>query len=103
MPLGWTVKWDWRIADSTAPHSLVVMAEREKLPLEGGRPAFTNAMTRLVTAGLAAGPERPDHASRPMKPAGTGCCAACPAMRSQGEWLGLRVDPEAKTAERQEK
>ena len=23
VPLGWTVKWDWRSADSTAPHSLV--------------------------------------------------------------------------------
>ena len=38
VPLGWTVKWDWRSADSTAPHSLVVMVQREKIPLEGGRP-----------------------------------------------------------------
>ena len=55
VPLGWTVQWDWRSADSTAPHSLVVMEEREKLPTEGGRAAFTNAMTKAVTAGLAAG------------------------------------------------
>ena len=55
VPAGWTVAWDWRSADSTAPHSLVVMAEREKLPTEGGRPAFTNAMTRMLAAGLAAG------------------------------------------------
>src|SRR5688500_11328041 len=34
VPLGWTVSWDWHSADSTAPHSLVVMAEREKLPTE---------------------------------------------------------------------
>ena len=55
MPLNWTVQWDWRIRRLTAPHSLVVMAEREKLPTEGGRAAFTNAMTRTVTAGLPAG------------------------------------------------
>src|SRR5215207_6747811 len=34
VPLGWTVTWEWRSADSTAPHSLVLMAEREKLPTE---------------------------------------------------------------------
>jgi hypothetical protein len=39
VPLGWTVRWHWTNADSTATHSLVVMAEREKLPAEGGRPA----------------------------------------------------------------
>jgi hypothetical protein len=55
VPLGWTVRWEWRSADSSIGHSLVVMMEREKLPIEGGRPAFDNAMTRMVTAGLPAG------------------------------------------------
>jgi hypothetical protein len=59
VPLGWTVAWDWRNADSAASHSLVVMQEREKLPTEGGRPVFTNAMTKSLTAGLAAG--QSDH------------------------------------------
>lgn len=38
VPLGWTVRWNWRNADSVSPHSLVVMVQREKVPLEGGRP-----------------------------------------------------------------
>src|SRR5690348_11782693 len=29
VPLGWTVQWAWRNADSTSAHSLVVMVERE--------------------------------------------------------------------------
>ena len=37
VPLNWTVKWDWKSLDSTSTHSIVVMGEREKLPLEGGR------------------------------------------------------------------
>ena len=50
VPLNWTVRWTWTHRDSTQNHSLVVMAEREKLPLEGGRPALENAMTRAVLA-----------------------------------------------------
>src|SRR5882672_9287349 len=61
VPLGWTVRWSWRNGDTTAPHSLVVMAEREKLPLEGGRAALDNAMSRMVTAGLK--PGRTDQTS----------------------------------------
>ena len=38
VPLGWKVKWTWVNRDSASAHSLVVMAEREKLPLEGGHP-----------------------------------------------------------------
>ena len=55
VPLNWTVRWTWRNADSIRSHSLVVMMEREKLPMEGGRAAFTNAMTRAVTSGLRPG------------------------------------------------
>jgi hypothetical protein len=55
VPLNWTVQWDWHSADSIAPHSLVVMVQREELPTEGGHPDFTNAMTRMVKAGLRPG------------------------------------------------
>jgi len=54
MYLNWTVTWHWQSSDTTAPHSLVLMAEREKLPAEGGQPAIDNAVTRMVTVGLKA-------------------------------------------------
>jgi sulfocyanin SoxE-like protein len=102
VPLGWTVQWDWRNADATAPHSLVVMAEREKLPLEGGREAFTNAMTRAVTAGLAAG--QGDRTTFIAEEAGWyWLLCGVPGHAIAGEYLGLRVDPEAKTASVKEK
>jgi len=97
VPLNWTVQWDWRNADSTSPHSLVVMAEREKLPTEGGRAAFTNAMTRQVTAGLAAG--QGDRTTFTAEEAGWfWLLCGVPGHAIAGEYLGLRVDPEAKTA-----
>src|SRR5918996_1651832 len=32
VPLDWTVRWNWRNADPTSPHSLVLMVQREKIP-----------------------------------------------------------------------
>jgi Sulfocyanin (SoxE) domain len=97
VPLNWTVQWDWRNADSTAPHSLVVMVEREKLPIEGGRAAFTNAMSRSVTAGLPAG--QGDRTTFSADEAGWyWLLCGVPSHALDGEYLGLRVDPEAKTA-----
>jgi len=97
VPLGWTVQWDWRSADSTAPHSLVVMEEREKLPLEGGRAVFTNAMTRAVTAGLPAG--QVDRTTFSAEQAGWyWLLCGVPGHALAGEYLGLRVDPDARTA-----
>lgn len=96
IPLGWTVKWNWRNADST-PHSLVVMVQREKIPLEGGRSAFTNAMTRMVTAGLP--PGQTDQTTFVADEAGWyWLLCGVPDHALQGEWIELRVDPEAKTA-----
>jgi hypothetical protein len=102
VPLGWTVAWDWHSADSTAPHSLVVMAEREKLPTEGGRPVFTNAMTRSVTAGLT--PAQGDRTTFEAEQAGWyWMLCGVPGHAIAGEWIGLKVDPEATTAGAREK
>jgi hypothetical protein len=94
VPLRWTVTWDWRSADSAGKHSLVLMAEREKLPTEGGRPALTNAMSRGVAAGLSAG--QSDRTTFEAEEAGWFwllCGVSGHALA--GEWIGLRVDPEA--------
>jgi sulfocyanin SoxE-like protein len=95
VPLGWTVTWNWRSADATSPHSLVVMVQREKIPLEGGRAAFSNAMTRMVTEGLPAG--QTDQSTFVAEEAGWyWMLCGVPGHAIKGEWLELRVDPEAK-------
>ena len=97
VPLGWTVRWNWHSADSSAPHSLVVMAEREKLPTEGGRAAFTNGMTRMLTAGLR--PGQTDQTTFLADQAGWyWLLCGVPEHALAGEWIGLRVDPDATTA-----
>lgn len=97
LPLGWTLKWNWRSSDSTAPHSLVVMAQREKIPLEGGRAAFANAMTRMVTEGLR--PGQSDQTTFVADEAGWyWMLCGVPGDAIKGEWLEFRVDPDAKTA-----
>lgn len=97
VPLGWTVKWNWRNADYTSAHSLVVMVQREKIPLAGGRPAFNSAMTRMVTAGLP--PGQTDQTTFVADESGWyWLLCGVPNHALKGEWLELRVDPEAKTA-----
>jgi hypothetical protein len=96
VPVGWTVKWNWRNGD-TAPHSLVIMVQREKLPLEGGRPAFSNAMTRMVTEGLP--PGGTDQTTFVADEAGWyWLMCGVPGHALAGEWLELRIDPDAKNA-----
>lgn len=94
VPRGWTVTWHWESADSAAPHSLVLMAEREKLPTEGGRPAISNAMTRMVTAGLPAG-RRDDTTFEADQPGWYWLLCGVPGHAIRGEWIGLKIDPEA--------
>lgn len=95
VPLGWTVKWDWRSTDSTTPHSLVVMVQREKIPLEGGRSSFSNAVTRMVTEGLR--PGQTDQTTFVADEAGWyWMLCGVPGHAIKGEWLELRVDPEAR-------
>jgi hypothetical protein len=95
VPLGWTVQWDWRSADSAAAHSLVVMMEREKFPLEGGRPAFSNATTRRVTDGLRPGEN--DRTSFLADEAGWyWLLCGVPGHAIEGEWISLKVDREAR-------
>ena len=97
VPQGWTVTWDWHSADSSARHSLVAMVEREKLPAEAAQPAFTNAMSRSVTAGLAAG----THDKTTFVADQVGwywLLCGVPGHALAGEWIGLKVDGEARTA-----
>ncbi|HSR90586.1 MAG TPA: sulfocyanin-like copper-binding protein [Gemmatimonadales bacterium] len=96
VPLGWTVRWRWINGDSTAAHSLVVMAEREKLPAEGGSPVFDNAMSRNVVRGL--GPGKTDETTFTADQAGWyWLLCGVPGHALGGEWIGLKVDREAKT------
>jgi len=94
VPRGWTIKWHWVNQDSTASHSLVVVAEREKLPQQGGQAVFTNAMTRAVLPGLAAG--RTDDTSFEAEDGGWfWVLCGVPAHAIAGEWISLRIDPDA--------
>jgi hypothetical protein len=94
VPQGWTVRWNWRNADSTQNHSLVIMAEREKLPAEGGQPAIDGALSRTVRAGLKPGQE--DHTTFGAEPGGWyWVLCGVPGHALKGEWIGLRVDPAA--------
>jgi hypothetical protein len=102
VPLNWTVTWHWRSTDSSANHSLILMAEREKLPLQGDRPALQNAMTKMVTAGLKAG--QTDVTTFTADEAGWyWLLCGVPEHALGGEWIGFRVDPEAKTASAKQK
>jgi hypothetical protein len=102
VPVRWTVKWSWRNADPATPHSLVVMTQREKIPLEGGRAAFSNAMSRMVTQGLASG--QTDQTTFEAEEAGWyWLLCGVPNHALNGEWIELRVDPEAKIASAQPK
>jgi sulfocyanin SoxE-like protein len=95
VPVGWTVKWNWRNRDTASRHSLVVMVQREKIPLEGGRPAFSNAMTRMVTEGLP--PDQIDQTTFVAEEAGWyWLMCGVPGHALAGEWIELRVDPEVK-------
>jgi uncharacterized cupredoxin-like copper-binding protein len=94
VPRGWTVQWRWKNLDESGPHSLVVMVEREKLPMEGGRASFTNAMSRSVTAGLP--PGGTDNTTFVAEDAGWyWVLCGVPGHAIGGEWIGLKVDPAA--------
>ena len=94
VPQGWTVQWNWRNADTTQSHSLVVMAEREKLPFEGGQPAIDGALSRMVKAGLKSGQK--DETTFVGEPAGWyWMLCGVPGHALKGEWIGLRVNPTA--------
>jgi len=102
VPRGWTVAWQWESHDSTAPHSLVLMAEREKLPAEGGRPAIDGALTKAVGTGLEAGSR--DVARFEADQVGWyWLLCGVPGHALKGEWIGLKIDPDAATASLKEK
>ena len=91
VPLNWTVRWTWVNRDTAASHSLVVMVEREKLPLEGGHPSLENALSRAVTAGLR--PGQKDLTTFVADQAGWyWILCGVPGHALAGEWIGLKVD-----------
>jgi uncharacterized cupredoxin-like copper-binding protein len=93
VPLGWTVRWRWHNGDSI-PHSLLVVAEREKLPAEGGQSALENAASRAVTTGI--DPGQSDETTFVGDQAGWyWVLCGVPGHALSGEWIGLRVDPAA--------
>jgi uncharacterized cupredoxin-like copper-binding protein len=93
VPLGWTVHWSWRNRDSVS-HSLLVVAEREKLPGEGGHPTLDNAMSRAVTSGI--DPGKSDETTFVADQAGWfWMLCGVPGHALAGEWIGLRIDPAA--------
>lgn len=94
VPLNWTVKWTWTNRDSVQSHSLVLMAEREKLPQEGGRPALENALSRAVLTGLKPG-QRDVTAFVADQAGWYWLLCGVPTHAIQGEWIGLKVDREA--------
>ena len=83
----------------------MLVQEREKLPFQGDRPAIQNAMTRMVTVGLKAG--QTDVTTFTADQVGWyWLLCGVPGHAIKGEWIGLKVDPDAKTAsvkERREK
>jgi hypothetical protein len=94
VPLNWTVQWAWVNGDSSASHSLVVMVEREKLPLEGGRPSLDNAWSRAVTTGLKPGQQ--DNTTFTADQAGWyWMLCGVPGHAIAGEWIGLKIDRDA--------
>lgn len=94
VPLNWTVQWTWVNRDSARSHSLVVLAEREKLPQEGGRPALENAVSRAVVAGLK--PGQRDVTTFVADQAGWyWLLCGVPSHAIRGEWIGFKVDREA--------
>ncbi len=71
------------------------MVQREKIPLEGGRASFSNAMTRMVTEGLR--PDQTDQSTFVAEEAGWyWMMCGVPGHAVEGEWLELRVDPGGK-------
>ena len=70
------------------------MTEREKLPMEGGRAAFTNAMSRGVTTGLPT--DGTDNTTFEAEEGGWfWVLCGVPGHAIAGEWIGLKVDPAA--------
>jgi uncharacterized cupredoxin-like copper-binding protein len=93
VPLGWTVKLEWRNDDSTA-HSFIVQQEREKLPERAGEPAFLYAYSRSPAAGLA--PGRTDHTQFVVDQAGWyWILCGVPGHAIGGEYISLKVDGDA--------
>ena len=81
-------------SDPTAAHSLVVVAEREKLPQQGTSAVFTNAMTKNLTTGLAVG--QVDDTSFEAEEGGWyWVICGVPGHAIAGEWIGLKVDAAA--------
>jgi hypothetical protein len=94
VPAGWTVHWQWVNADTGQNHSLVLMAEREKLPLQGGQPALDNALSRAVVKGIPPG-QKDVTTFVADQPGWYWLLCGVPGHALRGEWIGLKVDARA--------
>jgi uncharacterized cupredoxin-like copper-binding protein len=70
------------------------VAEREKLPAEGGDPALENAMSRAVATGIQPG-QRDETTFLADQAGWYWMLCGVPGHALAGEWIGLRIDPAA--------
>jgi uncharacterized cupredoxin-like copper-binding protein len=97
VPAHWTVAFHFRNNDQVLPHSVMVIAAVEPVPVSGARPAFAHAATRQPDQGVSPGGHEEvqfvaDRAGSYM------IYCAVPGHGPAGMWLRLEVSATAHQA-----